>query len=421
LVIPQVDFEGAIYSKPNDPLPYLDFEKIQWERVVEKRHRALFLENSFLRVTVLPEMGRVYSMVFKPTGHETLWHNDIAQPGRANNETGWWLWMGGIEYTLPRDEHGTTWALPWNYSILEDSGTRKALRMRVAEPSTGLEESITFSLYPDIGFLEAEIQITNPGSAQVEFAHWVNPMWVPGGRNELTDNTEFILPTKRILVEERWQKSLGTSPQSWPANSLRFIKNWKVGDIMADGLEAGFYGAYSHDAKEGVVRVFDPLKNPGVDIWTYGFQPQNIPMGSGAPNKGYVEIWGGTVKHFPNELGPLEGGGQLSWTEWIYPFQLTEGIGFANQNAVANLVVRDDSGEIAAYVCPTRSLEKALVEVRSRGEVVFRDIVSMSPGSPYTRQLVGHASTDLLLRLCHDGFELLRCQPSSWSRYRSAN
>ena len=111
---------------------------MQWERVVEKRHRAVTLDNEYLHVTVLPEMGRVYSMVFRPTGSETLWHNDMVQPGKANNETGWWLWLGGIEYTLPKDEHGTTWALPWNYSILEDSPKRKALRMEVTEPGTGL-------------------------------------------------------------------------------------------------------------------------------------------------------------------------------------------------------------------------------------------------------------------------------------------
>ena len=67
---------------------------------------------------------------------------------------------------------------------------------------------------------------------------------------------------------------MGPSPQAWPGNPLRFIANWpKMGDLMADGLSAGFFSAYSHDAEEGVVRVFDPLKNPGVDMWTYAFHP----------------------------------------------------------------------------------------------------------------------------------------------------
>jgi hypothetical protein len=422
IVIPQVDYEGAIKHKPNDPLPYLDFDEVQWDRVVEKRHRAVMLENEYLHVTILPEMGRVYSMVFKPTGSETLWQNDIVRPGRANNETGWWLWLGGIEYTLPKDEHGTTWALPWKYSILEDGPKRKALRMEVVEPGTGLVESISFSIYPGIAYLEAEILIRNPGADRVEFAHWVNPMWVPGGENELTDNTEFILPTEQILVEERWQKNLGPSPQPWPENPLRFIRNWKVGDIMADGLEAGFFGAYSHDAEEGVVRVFDPLKNPGVDIWTYGFRPNGIPMGSGRPNKGYVEIWGGTVKHFPHERTPLDAGSHIHWTEWIYPFQKTSGVTLANENASVNFLVTTDWRTARISICPTRSIDNASVEVRSLGKVLFRDLVEMSPAAPYKKELKrlrDLQGRDLTLVVSSAGAELVRCQPSSWSLVRS--
>ncbi|MCP5117702.1 MAG: DUF5107 domain-containing protein, partial [bacterium] len=174
------------------------------------------------------------------------------------------------------------------------------------------------------------------------FAHWINPMWAPGGQNEVTDNTELIIPTERIVIEKRWQKNLGPSPQPWPGNPLRFIRNWKTGDIQADGLTAGFFGVYSHDAEEGVVRVFDPLSNPGVDTWTYGFHPKNIPMGSGAPNKGYVEMWGGTVKTFPHERRPLGPGESLAWTEWMYPFQQTGGLTFANEVAAVRLTLDED-------------------------------------------------------------------------------
>ena len=283
--------------------------------------------------------------------------------------------------------------------------------MEIKEPLTGLEESITFSLYPGFSYLEAEISIRNPGSEPAKFAHWVNPMWTPGGRNELTDRTEFILPTARILVEERWQKNLGPSPQPWPGNPLRFIENWKIGDIMADGLEAGFYGVYSHDAEEGVVRIFDPIKNPGVDIWTYGYRPENIPMGSGAPNKGYVEIWGGTVKHFPNELGSIAAGEVLQWTEWIYPFQKTAGVSHAGTGGVGSLDFSVESQTVEVLVCPTGALDSTILELRSSGLTVVREKVSMSPEVPYrgTFKVDSQAIRDgLTVVLSQDGNEYLR-------------
>jgi hypothetical protein len=124
-----------------------------------------------------------------------------------------WLWISKIEYTLPGDEHGTTWSLPWTYAVLEDSPARTALRMQVVEPTTGLQERIDLSVYPGEASFEADIRIANPG----------------------------------------------------------------------------------------------------VDVWTYGFHPRDIPMGSGAPNKGYAEMWGGTVATFPHERRPLAPGESVAW------------------------------------------------------------------------------------------------------------
>ena len=45
-------------------------------------------------------MGEVYSMIYRPIGHETLKQNDIVRPGGANNEAGW-VALNGIEYYAP--------------------------------------------------------------------------------------------------------------------------------------------------------------------------------------------------------------------------------------------------------------------------------------------------------------------------------
>ena len=414
LTIPQVDYEGAIYYDPGDPLPHIDMKEVGWDRVVEKKHRAVLLETEYLQLTVLPEMGRVYSMVYRPTGNEILWRNDIVRPGGANNDTGWWLWIGGIEYTLPGDEHGTTWALPWTFEILEDSPLRKALRMQVEEPTSGLHESIDLSVYPGGAFFEADIRIWNPAPDTAYFAHWINPQWTPGGQNELTDDTEFIVPTRQILVEERWQANMGPSPQVWPGNRLRHIRNWgKMGDFMADGLEEGFFSAYSHDAEEGVVRVFDPISNPGFDMWTYGFHPTTIPMGSGAPNKGYAEMWGGTVKTFPHELRPLAPGASLAWTEWMYPYQQTGGLTYANQHAALTCLLSDDGLNLDIAICPPRSLKNAVMRLQIDGRTQMRQPFTAAPDAPYRTSIALEEATvpeNVILSIERMGMELVRCR-----------
>jgi len=375
--IPQVDYEPAIYYDEGDPLPHLDFARIDWKRIVDKRHRRVVLESDYVRVEVLPEMGRVYSLIDKRTGHDALWKNDIVRPGGANNPTGWWLWIGGIEYTLPGYEHGTTFAMPWTWQTLEDRPERVSMSMATTEPLTGLIQRVKLTVHRGSAALETQIRLHNPGADTVQFAHWVNPMWVPGGENELTDNTEFIIPTASILIADRWQKNLGPSPQVWSESPLRYLRGWKAGDIMADGLTAGYYSAYSHDAEEGVVRVFDPVLNPGVDVWTYGFHPTGIPMGSGQPNKGYVEMWGGTSVLFPDETRPLPPGDSLAWTEWMYSYRETQGMSAASQ--VGAIRGSLDDGTLDIALSPALEMPNVVIEVSVDGKVTVRDTTSLTP------------------------------------------
>jgi hypothetical protein len=418
LTISQVDYEGAIYHKAGDPYPHLDENRVKWNTVVEKVHRAVIIENPYIRLTLLPEMGRVYSLVYRPTGHEVFWRNDIVRPGGALNATGWWLWIGGAEYTLPGDEHGTTWVLPWRYRILEESAHRKAIRMEVRETGTGLEETIDVAVYPDRAYYEATIEIVNPTDSTVHYAHWINPQWTPGGRNELTDSTEFIIPTDRILIADRWQPNLGPSPQEWRTSPLRFIRGWKdMGDLMAERLNDGFYGIYSHDEEEGVVRVFDREKTPGVDTWTYGFHTTQIPMGSGAPNKGYAEMWGGTSVLYPDERHPLKPGERLTWTEWMYPFHRTGGLTCANRDVALIFRITPDRRSAIIGVCPSGPLHGSRLLVRY-GERSFldRDFPSLSPEAPVRLSLdlsllSPSERETLVLTLERRGEVIARCTP----------
>ena len=128
---------------------------------------------------------------------------------------------------------------------------------------------------------------------------------VPGGTNQLEDDVVLDVPTDRVLIADRWQQNLGPSPQPWRAAHLGWTGG--MGDFTADGLRAGYFGAYRASTGEGVHREFDPKATPGLDTWAYGFHPPAgvVPMGSGAPSNGYFEMWGGNVRTFPDERASL--------------------------------------------------------------------------------------------------------------------
>ena len=99
-----------------------------------------------------------------------------------------------------------------------DAGSR-SVTSAVVEPSTGLREVLTWTLAPGSAALQTEVAIHNPTTAIQRYAHWVNAPFVPGGRNELTDNTELLVPTKRINISARWQ----VSPDSTTATQRRLV------------------------------------------------------------------------------------------------------------------------------------------------------------------------------------------------------
>jgi hypothetical protein len=418
IYLKQVDLEAAT-SIDGHGYPRIEKAKVDLGKVIERRHNALVLENGYSRIVLLPEMGRLYSLVDKLSGHEQLWTNAVARPlFGQQNDLGWWMVWGGVEYTIPRGEHGTTWALRWSYEIAENSLTRKAVRMSVLDPKTKLRQSLEFSLAPDSAALETVVSIRNESDAVVPFSHWVNPMWAPGGRGELTAKTEFIVPAERMRVAERdfnrWM--LGERIQPWRDNPLRLAEHWReIGDLLAVELTNGFYSAFSHEANEGVARVFDLRANPGLDIWTWGYPPppDRQKEYSLVPNLGYVEMWGGSVPDFRDEsLKPLNPGQTVRWVEWMFPYRGTDGLTTASKDLAVNFSFTSISeDEVYLGLCAARRLTNVTLTVLlPDGTSVWSTNSNLFPGrtvqkvfkvpksKPQQVQFIARIGTETLLR-----------------------
>jgi hypothetical protein len=255
--------------------------------------------------------------------------------------------------------------------------------MTVDERRYGLKETIDISIFPYKSYFETRINITNPTQKQIEFQHWINPMWAPGGTGEITSNTEFIVPTDSVYVTDRsfndWmlnyhpQKS---REQSYQNNPMRFLTGWKnTGDLLAGKLEHGFYSAFSHDQNEGIVRVFPKDKNPGCNIWAWGINPAPEIRRHFSGNDtclGYVEMWGGITNSF-DEYGKLESGDSISWTEWMYPYHQTSGLHWANQDFGITFF-RSHSNEYSIRLCPSGDLHDIQCSLVSKdtGDTLFQ-------------------------------------------------
>jgi len=416
-----VGFEKAL-SSDKFGYPRVDFNKFDRDLAgkVIKNFDAVILENRYIKLTLIPGKGKPYSLVYKVTGHEEFFIPAVAQVLGSPNKLGWWFALGGVEYTLPDQEHGETWATEWSWEIIEDSPQRKTVRMEVQELRYGLEETIDITIYSDKSYYETAITIKNPTDEPIRFQHWINPMWVPGGEGEITEHTEYIIPTSEVYVTDRkfndWMLDYHpqrSRKQSFENSPLRFLSGWKsTGDLLACKLEHGFYSAFSHDKNEGIVRVFPKDKNPGCNIWSWGINPdpKTRKHFSGSEGcLGYVEMWGG-ITHGFDEYYRLNPNETISWTEWMYPYHQTEGLHYATKDFAVTFTCLP-GGDYILRLCPggdLKDVECKIVSVKNE-EICLHVIYDyIYPQKELPQFTLGSSKEDLELVILQNGREIVR-------------
>jgi hypothetical protein len=73
--------------------------------IVDRTFKVCVLENRYLKVTLVPEFGgRILSIIYKLTGHEQLYRNEVGVPYGINANNFYYDWLmvyGGIFPTFP--------------------------------------------------------------------------------------------------------------------------------------------------------------------------------------------------------------------------------------------------------------------------------------------------------------------------------
>ncbi len=160
---------------------------------------AVILENDFLKVSVLAEIGsKIASIIYKPLNYEVLWQN----PGKKYRKTNYGDSypsgeFSGFDEMFPSisrcfyenppfagveiPDHGEVWSIPWQYSIEKD---------RVALEVKGIR--LPYKLYKKVFLEETGIRIeyeaVNLSDFNLDFIWAAHPLF------NTTKGMEFIVP-----------------------------------------------------------------------------------------------------------------------------------------------------------------------------------------------------------------------------------
>ena len=348
-----------------------------WGPPPPRTYRAIYLQNAYVQLLVLPELGgRILRWTDLTTGRQLAYANPVIKPTRWGIR-GWWLATGGIEWAFPSEEHGLNEYRPWQFERLADG-----VRVWDTDDRSGLMVEVTLRLDSEHNYVTVLPRITNPTGEARPFQFWANAMLALGDGNAPSPGLVFVLPDDAVTVHSTGDGNLpgpgGT--MAWPVHNGRDFSRyaeWRhyLG-VFANPAPAGFVAAYDVASDQGVVRTFPHPVARGVKLFCLGALDPGLWTDDGSR---YFELWGGLTATFW-EYATLQPGGTISWSERWYPVSGVGGLTWANEHAAIRLTPAGDRAEVALV---TTKAQAATVVLRRGGAEVQRWQAIIAPGQPF--------------------------------------
>ncbi len=339
----------------------------------DRTYKALFLENEYLKVTCLPELGGRLHSVFDKTENKEMFHlNDVIKPGMIAMR-GAWI-SGGVEWNAGPHGHTVTILSPVDALIGRNSDGSAYLEINNLEKSLRTRWTVRVTLHPGKAYLNEQIRIFNPTDAISPYYFW-NCTAFPN-----QPGTRFIYPM-----------TLGTDHNgvrffSWPIHKgkdISWLKNYETSSsVFSVDCVFDFFGAYDVDMDRGIVQVADHLELSGKKAWTWGtwdfglVSQQNLTDDDGP----YIEVQSGPLPT-QSDYGMLLPRQEVSWQEWWYPVHgFGDGFEYATKDIAIQTIREDD--KLKLHILSTANFSKAICTLSQGRNILLKKTVNLTPKKP---------------------------------------
>ena len=369
---------GSVY-------PYPVVEKIS-DKKVDKQYHALFIENEYIKVMILPELGgRVHMAYDKVKKRHFVYYNQVVKPALVGL-TGPWI-SGGIEFNWPQHHRPSTY-LPTDFSIEENPDGSKTIWCNEVERMFRTKGMQGFTLYPGKAYIEIKVKIYNRTSFPQTFLWWANPAVV------VNDHYHSVFPPDVNAVFDHGKRDVSSFPiatgtyykQDYSAGvDISKYKNIPVPtSYMAIKSKFDFVGGYEADVQGGLLHVADHHVSPGKKQWTWGngnfgrAWDRNLTDEDGP----YIELMTGMYTDNQPDFSWLQPYEEKSWVQYFMPYSEVGYVKNATKDALLNLELKDGESRIVLYTTGVNKDLNILVK-DNRGNMLFDKTLRISPAEPF--------------------------------------
>jgi tetratricopeptide (TPR) repeat protein len=420
---------------------------------------AVILENAYLSLTILPELGgRIYRAKDKTNDYDFVYWNPIIKPALVGL-AGPWI-SGGIEFNWPQHHRPSTY-LPADAEIERHSDGAVTVWLSEHEPMTRMKGMHGVCLHPGQSYIELKVRLYNRTTDVQTFLWWANvaaqvhekyQSFFPPDTTYVADHAKRAMSAyplcsgyyygvdyaargeNGVPPHERPRQYLpphGTDQKSGVSDSLvpRYLSNdlsWYANipvptSYMCMGSRGDFFGGYDHEIEAGLVHIADHHISPGKKQWTWGNHEFGYAWDRNLTDADahgeyppYIELMAGVYTDNQPDFAYLQPGETKSWSQYWYPIRSIGTVQHANLEAAVSLKIDDGNACLGVAVTAARPGSRARFEVRD--EVMAEWKNDLTPASPLlikSKVAPGLAPTDLTLRLLTaDGQEIIRYTPS---------
>lgn len=402
---------GAVYPHPV-------VEKIV-DVKTDKTYTAVFIENEFLKIMVLPELGgRIQRAYDKIRQRDFIYYNQVIKPALVGL-TGPWI-SGGIEFNWPQHHRPSTFD-PVDFSIEENADGSKTVWVNEVELMTRTKGMAGFTLFPGKAYLQVKAKLYNRTFFPQTFLWWANPAV------KVNDHYQSVFPPDVHAVYDHGKRDVSDFPIATgtyykvnyaPGTDISRYKNIPVPtSFMAVESKYDFIGCYEHDTQAGMLHVANHHLVPGKKQWTWGKGDFGIAWDKNLTDEDgpYIELMCGAFTDNQPDFSWLQPNEQKTFEQYFMPYAGIGVVKNATIDAAVNLEFRKDKADIRVYV--TSVFPSATIRLSSGTDILFETKSDLSPEKFFISEVVLNVSTlPETCELCvldKDGRTLVRYTPEN--------
>lgn len=392
--------------------PYPVIESIANDKT-DKTYDAVFIENEYIKVMVLPELGGRVQMAYdKIKQRHFVYYNHVIKPALVGL-AGPWI-SGGIEFNWPQHHRPSTY-MPVDTTIEENADGSVTVWVSETERMFHQKGMAGFTLRPGHAYLEIKGVLYNRTEVPQTFLWWANPAVA------VNDEYQSVFPPDINAVFDHGKRAVSSFPiatgtyykMDYSAGvDISNYRNIKVPtSYMAVNSRFNFEGGYENDTHAGMLHVANHHVSPGKKQWTWGngdfgrAWDRNLTDADGP----YIELMAGVYTENQPDFTWLQPYEEKSFTQYFMPYRELGVVKNASKDLMLNIDPTESDSVRFKIFATSKQTVRVILKGDNNGAEYYNKEVTITPEELLDETVCVHGENfhNLQLIILGNGKELL--------------